>query len=81
MCLIVSVYLHVLFLSVGFMYNIIIFDIACMYIYLKFVCITSICGFYVSLSSDIVYMYIHLFIEISDLLVLMLFVLQCTDYE
>ena len=50
-------------------------------------CIVSICRFYVSFSFDIVYIYIFIYVFIywksgtSDLLVLMIFVLQCTDYR
>ena len=48
-----------------------------------------ICGFYVSLTFDIVYMFMCIFIYVfinwksgtSDRMVLMLFVLQCTDYK
>ena len=50
---------------------------------------TCTCMFYVSLSRAIVYMYICIFIDLSiywksgtsDLMVLMWFVLQCTDYK
>ena len=80
MCLISSLYLHVLFLSVGFMYH---YLWCCLYVYLLIV-------LYVLLWS-VGFMYHHpliLFICIfiywksgtSDLLVLMLLVLQCTDY-
>ena len=58
MCLILSLYLHVLSLSVGFRYHYLWY---CLHVYLLIVCMYYfICGFYVSLSFDIVYMYIHL---------------------
>ena len=58
MCLILSLYLHVLSLSVGFRYHYLWY---CLYVYLLIVCMYYfICGFNVSLSFDIVYMYIYL---------------------
>ena len=58
MCLILSLYLHVLSLSVGFRYHYLWY---CLYVYLLIICMYYfICGFYVSLSFDIVYMYIYL---------------------
>ena len=58
MCLIWSLYLHVLSLSVGFRYHYLWY---CLYVYLLIICMYYfICGFYVSLSFDIVYMYIYL---------------------
>ena len=83
MCLILSLYLHVLSLSVGFRYHYLWY---CLYVYLLIICMYYfICGFYVSLSFDIVDMYIYLCIYwksgTRDLLVLMLCVLQCTDFE
>ena len=58
MCLILSLYLHVLSLSVGFRYHYLWY---CFYVYLLIICMYYfICGFYVSLSVDIVYMYIYL---------------------
>ena len=58
MCWIVSLYLHVLSVSVGFRYHYLWY---CLYVYQLIICIYYfICGFYVSLSFDIVYMYIHL---------------------
>ena len=88
MCLIVSLYLHVLSLSVGFRYHYLWY---CLYVYLLIICMYYfICGFYVTLSFDIVYMYICVFIYCvfiywksgtSDLLVLMLFILECTNYR
>ena len=60
MCLILSLYLHVLSLSVGFRYHYLWY---CLYVYLLIICMYYfICGFYVSLSFDIVYMYIYLWI-------------------
>ena len=58
-------------------------------LFLSFFQCTFTCMFYVSLSRAIVYMYICIFINLSiywksgtsDLMVLMLFVLQCTDYK
>ena len=82
MCLILPLYLHVLSLSVGFRSHYLWY---CLYVYLLTICMYYfICVFYVSLSFDTVYMYIYLCIYLSgtsDLLVLMLFVLQCTDYK
>ena len=57
-------------------------------VFIIFQC-TFTCMFYVSLFRAIVYMYICIFIHLSifwksgtsDLMVLMLFVLQCTDYK
>ena len=57
-------------------------------VFIIFQC-TFTCMFYVSLFRAIVYMYICIFIYLSiywksgtsDLMVLMLFVLQCTDYK
>ena len=58
MCLILSLYLHVLSLSVGFRSHYLWY---CLYVYLLIICMYYfICGFYVSLSFDIVYMYIYL---------------------
>ena len=58
MCLILSLYLHVLSLSLGFRYHYLWY---CLYVYLLIVCMYYfICRFYVSLSFDIVYMYIYL---------------------
>ena len=56
MCLILSLYLHVLSLSKGFRYHYLWY---CLYVYLLIICMYYFfCGFYVSLSVDIVYMYI-----------------------
>ena len=57
-CLMLSLYLHVLSLSVGFRYHYLWY---CLYVYLLIICMYYfICGFYVSLTFDIVYMYIYL---------------------
>ena len=78
-CLILSLYLHVLFLSVGFRYHYLWY---CLYVYLLIICMYY---FNLWVLCIIVYMYIYSFIYwksgTSDLLVLMLFVLQCTDYK
>ena len=58
-------------------------------LFLSFFQCTFTCMFYVSLFRAIVYMYICIFIHLSiywksgtsNLMVLMLFVLQCTDYK
>ena len=58
MCLILSLYLHVLSLSVGFRYHYLWY---CLYVYLLIISMYYfICGFYVSLTFDIVSMYIYL---------------------
>ena len=58
MCLILSLYLHVLSLYVGFRSHYLWY---CLYVYLLIICMYYfICGFYVSLSFGIVYMYIYL---------------------
>ena len=79
MCLILSLYLHVLFLSVGFRYH---YPWYCFYVYLLIICMYY---FDLWVLCIIVYMYIHLFnyrkSGTSDILVLMLFALQCTDYK
>ena len=58
MCLILSLYLHVLSLSVSFRYHYLWYWL---YVYLLIISMYYfICGFYVSLTFDIVYMYIYL---------------------
>ena len=70
----------------------IILNVSYIYIYIIvfiFFQYTFTCMFYASLFRAIVYMYICMFIYLSiywksgtiDLMVLMLFVLQCTDYK
>ena len=70
----------------------IILNVSYIYIYiivLSFFQCTFTCMFYVSIFRAVVYMYICIFIYLSiywksgtsDLMVLMLFVLQCTDYK
>ena len=85
MCLILSLYLHVLSLSVGFRYHYLWY---CFYVYLLiiFVCIILSVGFmyhYPLILFICIFIYVFIYRKsgISDLFVLMLFVLQCTDYK
>ena len=91
--ILLSILFHSIFISMYLISNIvlmnIILNVSYVHVFIIFFQRTFTCMFYVSLSRAIVYMYICIFIylsiywksEISDLMVLMLFVLQCTDYK
>ena len=90
--ILLSILFHsILFPCISFQILFIMLNVSYIYIslFLSFLQCTFTCMFYVSLSRAIVYMYICIFIYVfiywksgtSDLMVLMLFVLQCTDYK